>query len=111
MVAGTVTAEDCEAGYVLSAVRTGEAHSFLPPEDAVVCDDWLAFGAARDWFPLPLGCWSLGSWLGRTLRVGSFGVVEALSGATNGWIAPLAADLGIVPADRKSTRLNSSHAR
>ena len=97
VVAGTITAEDCEAGYVLSTVRTDETHSFDPPPDAVVCDDWLAFGAARDWFTLPLGCWALGSWLGGKVSVNSCGLVETLPGLTNGWIAPLAADLGIVP--------------
>jgi hypothetical protein len=82
---------------VLSTVRTDETHSFDPPPDAVVCDDWLTFGAARDWFTLPLGCWALGSWLGGKVSVNSCGLVETLPGLTNGWIAPLAADLGIVP--------------
>ena len=54
-VPDSITALDCEAGFVLSGVGYGEEFDFAPPENAVVCDDWLRFGAHEDWLHLPLG--------------------------------------------------------
>ena len=45
-----LTVEDYVAGLVLTQIGTDETHDFSPPEDATVCEDWLAFGANRDWF-------------------------------------------------------------
>ncbi|MBP5542629.1 MAG: RHS repeat protein, partial [Kiritimatiellae bacterium] len=88
------TAEDFERGFVLVRSGTNENFSFDAPSNAVPCADWLAFGAAEDWVYLggePM------------LRVFSNGRVqlcvtnETGAIATNLWLAPLSAPLGIVP--------------
>ena len=43
-----LTEGDCGAGFVLSGVGYGEVFDFAPPDDAVVCDDWLRFGAHEE---------------------------------------------------------------
>ena len=105
VVAGTISAEDCAAGYVLSAVRTGETHSFEPPPDAVVCGDWMTFGAARDWIYENVK-WKMenGKWAGdeTRLRIQSDGWAEVLpapgtTGVPYVVFFPFKATLGIVP--------------
>ena len=113
VVAGTISAEDCAAGYVLSAVRTGETHSFEPPPDAVVCGDWMTFGAARDWiyenvkWKMENVKWGTGNgkWGtedGTKLRIHSDGWAEVLpapgtTGVPYVVFSPFKATLGIVP--------------
>ena len=94
-----ITEGDCEAGFVLSGVGYGEVFDFAPTDDAVVCDDWLRFGAHEDWFHLPLGWFSFpfGSNVVNALTVLSSGsLYPAITNAST-FIAPLKASLGIVP--------------
>jgi hypothetical protein len=94
-----LTQADCEAGFVLSGVGYGEEFDFAPPENAVVCDDWLRFGAHEDWFHLPLGWFSFpfGSNVVNALTVLSSGTLYPAITNASTFIAPLKASLGIVP--------------
>jgi len=94
-----ITESDCEAGFVLSGVGYGEEFDFAPPNDAVVCDDWLRFGAHEDWFHLPLGWFSFpfGSNVVNALTVLSSGLLYPAITNASTFIAPLKASLGIVP--------------
>ena len=47
-----LTDDDYAAGTALSRIGTNETYSFDAPTNAVVCRDWLAFGATRDLFRL-----------------------------------------------------------
>ena len=98
-VPDSITALDCEAGFVLSGVGYGEEFDFAPPNDAVVCEDWLRFGAHEDWFHLPLGWFSFpfGSNVVNALTVLSSGTLYPAITNVSTFIAPLKASLGIVP--------------
>ncbi len=108
----TITAEDVDRGFVMSHVGTDEAFDFTPPSNAVVCDDWRAFGAATDWiyesvnWKVESGRWGTGNGeLGTgngewgtgnetKLRIYSDGCVEVKGGPV---FSPFKAVLGIVP--------------
>ena len=96
----TLDADDFRRGFVLTGIGTGESHGFEAPSNAVVCADWLAFGAAEDWIYLAFTDWAfrLGTNEVDRLRVFSFGKVDPLPPATDRWFAPFMASLGIVPA-------------
>jgi len=98
-ISSLITEGDCEAGFVLSGVGYGEEFDFAPPENAVVCEDWLRFGAHEDWFHLPLGWFSFpfGSNVVEKLTVLSSGTLYPATINASTFIAPLKASLGIVP--------------
>lgn len=98
-VPDSITALDCEAGFVLSGVGYGEEFDFAPPNDAVVCEDWLRFGAHEDWFHLPLGWFSFpfGSNVVNALTVLASGTLYPAITNASTFIAPLKASWGIVP--------------
>ena len=66
----TLTANDFERGFVLTHIGTNEVFDFSAPTHAVMCDDWLQFGAAEDWVYLESG---------EHLRVHSDGWLTALA--------------------------------
>ena len=74
-----LTAADYEAGFALAEARYNEAHDFSPPEGAVICDDWRAFGAAYDWFKADFGefAFPFGTNVISSLMVYSFGEARA----------------------------------
>ena len=45
----TLTNTDFERGFVLTRIGTNEVFDFSAPSNAVVCADWLKFGATEDW--------------------------------------------------------------
>ena len=111
-VPDSITALDCEAGFVLSGVGYGEVFDFALPNDAVVCDDWLRFGAHEDWFHLPLGWFAFpfGSNVVNALTVLSSGsLYPAITNAST-FIAPLKASLGIVPMANWGLLPNNSNS-
>ncbi|MBQ9741102.1 MAG: hypothetical protein IJV91_09200, partial [Kiritimatiellae bacterium] len=90
----------------------GEVFDFALPNDAVVCDDWLRFGAHEDWFQLPLGWFSFpfGSNVVNALTVLSSGsLYPAITNAST-FIAPLKASLGIVPMANWGLLPNNSNS-
>ena len=108
----TLEAEDFRRGFVLAGVGTGEQFDFSAPSNAVVCSDWLAFGAAEDWIYVGLTNWAfqIGTNDVERFRIHSDGWVEA--GGTCACVTedgmdaqervppgfwPLNAVLGIVP--------------
>ena len=106
-------------GYLLTHVGTNEVFSFDPPDGAIVCADWRAFGAAEDWICLAFPDWAFRFDANEvdTLRVHSDGWGEPLvrdnagNVATSRWLAPFRASLGIVPEvnwPRISTNLHES---
>ena len=94
-----ITQSDCEAGFVLSGIGTGEAFDFSPPDNAVICEDWLKFGAHRDWLHLPLGWFSFpfGGNSVERLSVLSSGALHPVMANPDVFMAPFRASLGIVP--------------
>ena len=48
----TLTSEDFARGFVLTHIGTNEVHDFNVLEGAIINSDWLALGAAKDWFYL-----------------------------------------------------------
>ncbi len=95
----TLTADDFGRGFVLTGIGTGEVFDFSPPSNAVVCADWRAFGAARDWTYLRFDDWAfaLGTNEVDCLRVLSHGEVEPLPSSPARRFAPFRASLGVVP--------------
>ena len=101
----TLTAEDFVRGFVMARVGTGEDFDFTPPQNAVIVADWHAFGAAKDWIYVAMTNWmfKVGTNNVERLRIYSFGKIEPLirevngSIATNNWLAPFMASLGVVP--------------
>ena len=75
----TLEAEDFRRGFVLAGVGTGEQFDFSAPSNAVVCSDWLAFGAAEDWIYVGLTNWAfqIGTNDVERFRIHSDGWVEA----------------------------------
>ena len=92
-----LTQADCEAGFVLSGVGYGEEFDFAPPENAVVCDDWLRFGAHEDWIYIGPGTWSsrFGSNFVEKVRVFSCGGIDFFP---EGHISLLNNPISIAPA-------------
>ena len=96
-VPDSITALDCEAGFVLSGVGYGEEFDFAPPENAVVCEDWLRFGAHEDWIYIGPGAWSsrFGSNFVEKVRVFSCGGIDFFP---EGHISLLNNPISIAPA-------------
>lgn len=97
--------DDFRRGFVLTRTGMGERHDFSAPPNAVVCDDWRAFGASEDWMYLAFDDWSFqfGTDSVNRFRVFSFGKIELCATNRvgvldqNRWLAPFRAELGIVP--------------
>ena len=96
-ISSLITEGDCEAGFVLSGVGYGEEFDFAPPENAVVCEDWLRFGAHEDWIYIGPGAWSsrFGSNFVETVRVFSCGGIDFFP---EGHISLLNNPISIAPA-------------
>ena len=91
---------DFERGFVLTRIGTNEVFDFSAPADAIVCDDWRAFGAAEDWVYVS------GEVQGERgeivdMRIHSDGWMRVLSPTSMAFAAreyyPLKTSLGIVP--------------
>lgn len=97
---GSLTADDFARGFVLTRIGTNEVHDFASPTNAVVCEDWLAHGAAEDWFYLAFEDWAfrLGTNNVEAIRIFSYGEIQSLENSPGNVFAPLRAVLGIVPA-------------
>ena len=96
----TLTNTDFERGFVLTRIGTNEVFDFSTPSNAVVCADWLQFGATEDWVYLELGDSSQGLG-GERLRVHSDGWLAALQPTSTVFVAkecyPFKTTLGIAP--------------
>ena len=96
----TLTNIDFERGFVLTRIGTNEVFDFSAPSNAVVCADWLQFGATEDWVYLELGDSSQGLG-GERLRVHSDGWLAALQSTSMVFVAkeyyPFKTMLGIAP--------------
>ena len=96
----TLTNTDFERGFVLTRIGTNEVFDFSAPSNAVVCADWLQFGATEDWVYLELGDSSQGLG-GERLRVHSDGWLAALQPTSAVFVAkeyyPFKTMLGIAP--------------
>ncbi|MBQ2628872.1 MAG: hypothetical protein IJG13_04265, partial [Kiritimatiellae bacterium] len=101
----TLTADDFRRGFVMTRIGTDEGFYFSATPDAIVCEDWRAFGSATDWMYIAMSNWvfQVGTNKVSRLRVHSFGKVDPLVRdadgriATNNWFAPFMASFGIVP--------------
>ncbi|MBQ6103378.1 MAG: hypothetical protein IJL06_06865, partial [Kiritimatiellae bacterium] len=92
----TLDGDDFRRGFVLTRVGTNETHNFAASSNAVVCADWLTFGAAEDWVYENVE-WRMENGergTGTCLRVHSDGWVELKDGPV---FCPFKAALGIVP--------------
>ena len=101
-----LTDDDYAAGTALSRIGTNETYCFDAPTNAVVCRDWLAFGATRDLFRLKWSeegdGWTFPWGTNRldAATVLSYGIVrESVTNAAS-CVAPLCTDLDILPASR-----------
>ena len=101
-----LTDDDYAAGTALSRIGTNETYCFDAPTNAVVCRDWLAFGATRDLFRLKWSeegdGWTFPWGTNRldAATVLSYGIVkESVTNAAS-FFAPLCTDLDILPASR-----------
>ena len=113
----TLEADDFRRGFVMARAGTGEAYDFDAPEGATTCEDWLAFGAAEDWFYVAFTNWAflVGTNEASSFRVHSDGWAAAGTAARSasapyqadgGWadsqvmplFRPFKAALGIMPA-------------
>ena len=95
----TLTNIDFERGFVLTHIGTNEVFDFSAPTNAVVCDDWLHFGAAEDWVYVgERGNAALGEW---DVRVHSDGWLAALAPTSTFFAVkeyyPFKTMLGIAP--------------
>ena len=94
----TLGADDFRRGFVLTGAGTDGTHGFAAPPNAVVCADWLRFGAAEDWvyerveWKMENGEWGAGG--GARLRIHSDGWAEVVGGPV---FCPFKSALGIVP--------------
>ena len=95
-----ISSNDYEAGFVHSETRTGEAHDFSMPTNAIPCSDWLAFGAADDWFRTPPGefAFPFGTNVVDALTICSFGEARVVPRDLTRRIAPLRARMDVPPA-------------
>ena len=93
---------------VLARVGTNETFSFAAPSDAAVQREWLAFGAANDWFPVETnslsspGKWTfpLGTASVSRLAVFSSGTARPRIKDAATFLSPLSASIGIAPSSR-----------
>ena len=95
----TLTNTDFERGFVLTRIGTNEVFDFSAPSNAVVCADWLQFGATEDWVYVgERGNAALGEW---NVRVHSDGWLAALQPTSTVFVAkeyyPFKTTLGIAP--------------
>ena len=94
--------------HVLARVGTNETFSFAAPSDATVQREWLAFGAANDWFPVETnslsspGKWAfpLGTDSVSRLAVFSSGTARPRIKDVETFLSPLSASIGIAPSSR-----------
>ena len=97
---GRLSQDDFERGFVLTRIGTNEVFDFSVPTNAVVCADWLQFGATEDWVYLELGDSRQGLG-GERLRVHSDGWLAALQPTSAVFVAkeyyPFKTTLGIAP--------------
>ena len=97
---GRLSQDDFERGFVLTRIGTNEVFDFSAPSNAVVCADWLQFGATEDWVYLELGDSRQGLGCER-LRVHSDGWIAALQPTSTVFVAkeyyPFKTTLGIAP--------------
>ena len=93
---------------VLARVGTNETFSFAAPSDAAVQREWLAFGAANDWFPVETnslsspGKWTfpLGTASVSRLAVFSSGTARPRIKDAETFLSPLSANVGVAPSSR-----------
>ena len=83
-----LTIFDHAAGFALSRIGTGEVFDFSAPEGATVCEDWLAFGASRDWFRTGIRDQGAGSSCGGFAFPFGTNRVDALTVFSNGSLRP-----------------------
>ena len=90
---------DFARGFVLTGIGTNEMHDFSAPTNAVVCEDWLKFGAAKDWFYTAFNDWSFrfGTNDVEWLRIFSDGELNPFPSPNGTFFAPFKTTLGIVP--------------
>ena len=95
----TLVSEDFARGFVLTGIGTDEMHDFSAPTNAVVCEDWLADGAARDWFYAAFNDWSFrfGTNDVEWLRIFSDGELNPFPSPEGTFFAPFKTSLGIAP--------------
>ena len=95
----TLASEDFARGFVLTGIGTDEMHDFSAPTNAVVCEDWLADGAARDWFYAAFNDWSFrfGTNDVEWLRIFSDGELNPFPSPEGTFFAPFKTSLGIAP--------------
>ena len=84
-------------GYALSRVGTNEGFSFVPPEEAVIAENWRRRGAATDWKRLSFDGWEFpfGGSTFSNMVVFADGTILL---STNAALRPVTASLGLVPA-------------
>ncbi|MBQ9740346.1 MAG: hypothetical protein IJV91_05335, partial [Kiritimatiellae bacterium] len=84
---------------MLTGIGTDEMHDFSAPTNAVVCEDWLADGAARDWFYAAFNDWSFrfGTNDVEWLRIFSDGELNPFPSPEGTFFAPFKTSLGIAP--------------
>ena len=95
----TLMPRDFARGFVLTGIGTDEMHDFSAPTNAVVCEDWLADGAARDWFYAAFNDWSFrfGTNDVEWLRIFSDGELNPFPSPEGTFFAPFKTSLGIAP--------------
>ena len=92
---------DYTAGFALSRIGIGEAFDFSAPKGATVCEDWLAFGASRDWFKARFcGDWAFafGTNVVDALTVFSNGSLRPRMKRRDSFISPFETTLDVVPS-------------
>ena len=89
---------DFARGFVLTGIGMNEKHDFSASTNAVVCEDWLKFGAAKDWFYTALNDWSFrfGTNDIEWLRIFSDGELNPFPSPNGTFFAPFKTTLGIV---------------
>ena len=95
----TLASEDFARGFVLTGIGTDEMNDFSAPTNAVICEDWLADGAARDWFYAAFNDWSFrfGTNDVEWLRIFSDGELNPFPSPEGTFFAPFKTSLGIAP--------------
>ena len=95
----TLVSRDFARGFVLARIGTNELHDFSAPTNAVVCEDWLADGAAKDWFYAAFSDWSFrfGTNDVEWLRIFSDGELHPFPSPEGTFFAPFKTSLGIAP--------------
>ena len=95
---------DYEAGFALAEVRTGEAHDFAAPTNAVWNQDWLGYGGFADNFRLGFGGLSIpfGTNSISALTVFQYGLMRLRTSSAASYFAPMETELGMAPEFRHS---------